>query len=228
MWMVSPAAKSKLSPQTCTRLVQGAHQVHLHPPEVRVVEGPMAPGAQVEVRPQLAIDALQQVEVEGGGDPGGIVIGRIQHGRCLFQIHTDQEQAAGADQLGHHGQEVGGPVRVEVADAGAGEEGHPRPLGGAVRHRHLAGEIGAGGMDLQPGELGGHLLGRHPQVLAGDVHGHIGAGPAGPPAAGGPSCNCRCRAPPGRCRCPPGPRCRRRGPGGSRSRCGSGNTPRSG
>ena len=157
-------------------LIQGAHQVHLHPPEVRVVEGPMAPGAEVEVRPQLAIDALQQVEVEGGGNPGGIVIGRIQHGRCLFQIDADQEQAAGADQLGHHGQEVGGPVRVEVADAGAGEEGHPRPFGSTVRHRHLAGEIGAGGMDLQPGELGGHLLGRHPQVLARDVHGHIGAG----------------------------------------------------
>src|SRR6185312_10627935 len=55
-------------------LMLAADQVHLDSPLLRLIEGAVLELAEVEIAFQLAVDPSQQVEVEGGGDAGGVVI----------------------------------------------------------------------------------------------------------------------------------------------------------
>ena len=57
----------------------GADEVHLDARFALVEERPMDKARRVDVTVQLVADALQQVEVERGGDMGAVVVGRFQH-----------------------------------------------------------------------------------------------------------------------------------------------------
>src|SRR5271156_4486299 len=67
-------------------LPPGAGEVHLNPMTFAVVEGVMLKGGEIEIGPQLAIDARQQIEVEFRSDALGIVVGAVENVGQLFKI----------------------------------------------------------------------------------------------------------------------------------------------
>lgn len=71
-------------------LVLAADQVHLNTPNFLVIKGMMGKRRRIEIGTQLTIDARQEIEIEGGGDAVGIVIGGIEYLRVFFQIDTNQ------------------------------------------------------------------------------------------------------------------------------------------
>ena len=50
----------------------------------------VSPLREIEIGAQFAVDPREQIQVEGRGDPLGIVVGRLQHRLVLFQVDTDQ------------------------------------------------------------------------------------------------------------------------------------------
>ena len=56
-------------------LLAPADQVHLDAAVARIVDRLVPEGGEVESAAELAVDAGEQVEVEGGRDAGGIVVG---------------------------------------------------------------------------------------------------------------------------------------------------------
>jgi len=99
-----------------------AFEVHFHPSGGGVVERPVGEAVEVEIDAEFTVAAGEQVQVEGGGDAGGVVVGRVQHGRVLLEVDADQQAVAAAQLLGHLLEEAQGLQRREVADAGAGEK----------------------------------------------------------------------------------------------------------
>src|ERR1044071_7755162 len=65
------------------RLRAEAFEVHLDAARLFVVTGDVAEATQVEIRAQLAVDAREEVEVEGGGDTVRIVVGGFER-RAVF------------------------------------------------------------------------------------------------------------------------------------------------
>jgi hypothetical protein len=51
--------------------------MHFDAVAVAVVDRAMGERADVEIAAQFAVDAMQHVEIEARGDPGGIVIGIV-------------------------------------------------------------------------------------------------------------------------------------------------------
>ena len=68
------------------------------------------------------IDALEQIEVEGSGDPATIVIGWDQDRRVLLQIDADEKRGVPAKEPRRIGEEVFRIGLSEVADSRAREE----------------------------------------------------------------------------------------------------------
>lgn len=81
----------------------------------------MAEALDVEVGAELAVEAVQQVLVEGGGDAGGVVVGPKQHVRVLLEIEADQQQITVGASLAHAREQRARVVGAEVADGGAEE-----------------------------------------------------------------------------------------------------------
>src|SRR5437870_8850888 len=67
------------------RLPGERYQVHLDAARSGVVEGIVREAPQVEVSAQLAIDAPEQVQVEGRGDALRVVVGGVQDVGVLLQ-----------------------------------------------------------------------------------------------------------------------------------------------
>ena len=83
----------------------------------------MREAIEVEGAVQLAVDPFQQVEIEGGGYAGRVVIGCLQPLPGFLEIDADQQPAAGPElppKTRQKGLRFDG---VEVADGGTGEEG---------------------------------------------------------------------------------------------------------
>jgi hypothetical protein len=50
--------------------------VHFHTPVRGVVSRDVLEGREVEVRAQFPIDTRQEIQIERGGDPDGIIVSR--------------------------------------------------------------------------------------------------------------------------------------------------------
>ena len=57
--------------------------------------GLVAEGIEIEIRPQVAVQASQDVQVEFGGDARGIVVGALQDRGVFREIEADHQAAAG-------------------------------------------------------------------------------------------------------------------------------------
>src|SRR3569832_1213761 len=101
----------------------GGDQMHLDPAQLRVVEGFMAEGREVEIGIQLTVDPRQQVQVELRGDALAVIVGGMQARRGFLEIDADQQPAFRADDVGDAPQQIAGLAGIEIADAGTGEEG---------------------------------------------------------------------------------------------------------
>ncbi len=75
------------------RLLALTHEANIHAMGRRIVERQMAELLEIEVAAQFAVDAAQQVQIEFGGHPLGIVVGRLDRGNILLQIDADEHAA---------------------------------------------------------------------------------------------------------------------------------------
>src|SRR5580698_2222064 len=117
-------------------------EAHLDAAGVGHPNGLVPEGRQIEIRPQVAVQASQHVKVEFGGDARRIVIGALQDRWVLCQVEADHQAAAGrghgagggaqsrgqgsppAGDSAHDLHELDGCRGVEVADGGTWEEHH--------------------------------------------------------------------------------------------------------
>ena len=65
-------------PATRTFWRAQADEMHLDPLLLAIVEGAVPEFGEVEIAVELAVHPLQQVEVERGGDAGGVVVGGVE------------------------------------------------------------------------------------------------------------------------------------------------------
>ena len=135
MWMLSPARKGSAGRRPHALVVQ-ADQMHLDPPVARVVDGPVLEGAQVEVGAELAVDAHQQVEVEGRGHAGRVVVGAHELARVFLEVDADDQAPARRQRRAEHAQQTRGLHGHQIADGRAREEARlvpPCQLGRAAQ-----------------------------------------------------------------------------------------------
>ena len=148
--------------------------MHLDPGEGIVPARFMGKGIDRNVARKLAVDAVEQVEIEPRRHPRRIVIGGDQRSLVLHEVHTDQQQRAFAQRLAHRAQEVCGGAGDHVADGRSGEEaelGQSLDLGGQF---HPAHEIGLDRIDRKACKLGRELGRRRAQEIARDIERDIG------------------------------------------------------
>ena len=66
-------------------------QAHLDPLALAVEERDVLEGVDVEVGAELAVDDVQDVAVELGGDARRVVVGGLEHRRVLDEVGAQQE-----------------------------------------------------------------------------------------------------------------------------------------
>ncbi len=127
---------------------------------------------------ELAVDSPREVEVELARNPAGIVIGGLEHGCILDQIHPDQEQrlnpVIGLKRQPHRAQQLDRGPGDHIADGRTGEE----PQLGRTLHlrgkRDLGHEIGLDRINREPGKFGREFRSRLAEEIAGDVERDVG------------------------------------------------------
>jgi hypothetical protein len=124
----------------------GGPQPHLDPAPVGVPERHVLERRRVEVGTQFAVDDVQHVAVELGGDAGRVVVGGNQHVRRLHQVGAEEQPLARIQFGAQVVQELGAFGGHQVADGSAEERHQP---GAAGRQR---GEV--------PGEVADDAAGR--------------------------------------------------------------------
>ena len=126
MWISSPSAKWRALPAIRRLLVGEAADVYLDPALRLVVEGQMLETVDVEIAAELAVDPLQEVEVERGGHPGPVVVGGIQD---LAAPSSDRRRSASRRPGPRMSRAVGkkrhGRIGLEIADRRAREKADP-------------------------------------------------------------------------------------------------------
>ena len=78
VWMLEPLAKAKRWPSMVNSTSRRRDQMHLDPRQDVVPAGLVAEGVDRDVAAELAVDAVEQIEVELGGHAFRIVIGGDQ------------------------------------------------------------------------------------------------------------------------------------------------------
>ena len=154
--------------------------------------------------PELAVDPREQVEVEPGGHPLGVVVGGFEEGRVLVQVGPQEQPVGRVHAPGQQREQVDRLVGLVIAQAGAEEDeqlGPVEPLDhagqGVAVVRRVAG-------DPEPGEGPDQRLGRLFEDRLARRRSARNAGrrrPGAPPrsAAGSwTSCRCPARPSPGR------------------------------
>ena len=120
--MVSPAAKTTvwcvLARMTWAR---SATQVHFDASKRLVIQRDMLEVRQVKIGPEFAVDAFQEVEVEGRGDALCIIVGRDEESRGFFQVNAQQEDIIRPHQVSRPTQELFAFLHGKIPQAGAKE-----------------------------------------------------------------------------------------------------------
>ena len=94
----------------------------------------MFDGVEIEAAGQFAVHAGEEVAGKGGGDAGGIVVGRFKQRRILDQIDAEKELVLGAEDGGEPAKKVDPFVFGEVAEGAAEKDGQSRR--GVRQHGH--------------------------------------------------------------------------------------------
>ena len=159
-------------------LVGERAQADVHPLRLGVVAGDVLEGVEVEVGAELAVEHLEHVLVELGGDAGGVVVGGLEPVAVLDQVGAEQELVAGPQQRRDPLEEGLARARVEVADGAAEEGDQPAAVGRGDPLQVLlevADEAADGEAGVLVDQAGGRLVGD----LLGDVDRDVGLEAAG-------------------------------------------------
>src|SRR5690242_8073918 len=87
---------------------------------------------KVEIGAEFAIDAGKKVEIKGGGNPDGIVVGGNQCWNGLQHVGAKKERVAWQKNLAQVAQKFGASGAIEVADVAAKEKSEQMLAGGAA------------------------------------------------------------------------------------------------
>ena len=128
-----PRRSGSCWPEIANSTSRVGDQVHFDPRQDVVPARLVAEGVERDVAVELAVDALEQVEVELGGHALRVVIGGDQALDRLHPVHADQQLRAGAEQAAELAQQVGRAPRHEIADGRAGEEAELGQVGDSGR-----------------------------------------------------------------------------------------------
>ena len=130
VWIISPSATStsRSMARRIGVLVALGPQVHLDPLLVLVPLGHVGEAVGREVAVELAVEDVEDVAVELGGDAGGVVVGGDEAGRVLHEVGAEEEPVARRHLVGELLEELGARGRHEVADGAAEEGDHRRAL----------------------------------------------------------------------------------------------------
>src|SRR5262249_13818962 len=126
-------------------------EVHFDAREDRVVEGVVTELVERKGGAELAVQAPQNVEVEGGGDAERVVVGAVEHQRVFLEVDPEQQPATWATDLTDAAQEAPGVPGTEVPQRRARVVRHAA-FGRPPRDRQLKGRgvVSADRQDLQP------------------------------------------------------------------------------
>src|SRR5205807_8324209 len=78
------------------RLRARAFEVHVDSAPLRVVEGDVSEGGQVEIGMKLSVDAREEVQVEGSCDAERIVVCGFENRGVFLQVCAEQKRVARA------------------------------------------------------------------------------------------------------------------------------------
>jgi hypothetical protein len=130
-------------------------------------------GLGVEVGAQLAVDDMEHVAVELGGDALRVVVGGFDDRRVLDEVGAEQEGVAGAQHAAHVAEQAPAASGWEVADR-ASQQGDQATA--TVGWRHLAQvalEVADDAVYLEPGVVVDQLVGGLAHHALGDVDRHV-------------------------------------------------------
>src|SRR5206468_12854304 len=128
---------------------------HLDPRQVGVEESVVVEKPGTEVGSQSPVDDAEDIPVEPGGDPGGVVIGRLQDGRWLDEVGSQEKEIVFLQEVGDPAHEGDRILSVQISDGASQESDQPPPaLGNPVQ---------------SPGEVPGEALDPQGLVAAGQV-----------------------------------------------------------
>src|SRR5436190_9576918 len=88
------ARKMEILAADMYRLSYVTDEVHLDAAVAIVVDRHMAPEREIEIRAQLPVCTHKKVQIEFGGDPGTVIVSRLQHGAVLLEVNADNQPAA--------------------------------------------------------------------------------------------------------------------------------------
>src|SRR5215468_4843869 len=126
-----------------------AHQMHLDPAPLAVVERPVAERIEIEIGAKLTIEAREHIEVELRGHALGVVIGGIENADVLDEIDADDEGRTSAQDAAGITQERNRNMRLEIADRRAREEPGPCQTHYRARQPEWQGNVGRHRQDPQ-------------------------------------------------------------------------------
>ncbi|MEX2210367.1 MAG: hypothetical protein WD689_01190 [Gaiellaceae bacterium] len=145
----------------------GRAKVHLDALVVGVPPRDVLEGSEVELGAELAVEHLEDVQIELRGDALVIVVGALQHRGVLNEVRAEQQRVAGCERVVKRPQERGALAR---ADRGA-EEGDEPPAA-AGQQAEVALEVADDGVDADPRIVRGDLLGALAQHRLAHVEGN--------------------------------------------------------
>ena len=149
---------------------------HLNAAFVGVPARSVREGVDLEITAEAAVDDVEDIEVEGGGDAGGVVIG-CDEARLGFDEVDAEEQGvavvavvrAASDEQGASGAQEGvDGGGVEVADR-AGEEDEQATTGGVAEVVEVCGEVAHDGVDLEVRPTCRHAVGGFVEEFIRDI-----------------------------------------------------------
>src|SRR6266851_7233637 len=152
-------------------------EVHLDAGFGGVPDDLVAEGGGVEVGAEVLVEAGEDVEVEGGGDACGIVVGGQECGFVFVaagaEVGSEQKDVAGEELGAEVAEDIGCVAGGEVADAGADVEGEGAGVGETVEGQTLAGVVGDLNADNNARDVGADVGAGGGEGGLGDVDGLV-------------------------------------------------------
>ncbi len=123
-------------------LGRAAHEAHLDARVLRVERRVVLELLDAEVGAELAVHALEQVQIEGRRQPQRIVVRSVEDARVLREVDANEKAPSLPAHSPHRSEEHRRLTSIQVADGGAREIDHGALAGGNVRrHRERPREV---------------------------------------------------------------------------------------
>ncbi len=155
-------------------LIAVADQIHFDAPEFLAVDCAVAEVIELEICAELTVDAPQHVQIELRRHPGTVVVSPLEHLLVLAQIDADQKRTVLTGLVMHDAQQVECGRLRKIPDRRTRKiddvaHRHHGRIGKIKRRREICGYR----QHLDRREIAGDLIGRHDEMVAGNIDRYI-------------------------------------------------------